>query len=252
MQKRNVAGIDHFLYDNEEEFRKYYTNEKLIDNWRDGVEDSWVKTDDGKVCQVLGRGTMTDSGGKRIREYVRTVMGTFCCESMRMEGEMRKNIYSMSSVDVQGVWNGEFEKTRSTSKEFLFGQYIIMGESVADAYIHAFKTKNRKYAKTRGNLLLCTNRVQNMIKEEINKYLEATGITPQYLLDQMKAIVDKEDTKDGDKIRAIQTLMQISGLMDTERKTQSVALFKGFTDEQIRAIQGGQARKLIEAKEEVK
>jgi len=46
--------------------------------------------------------------------------------------------------------------------------------------------------------------------------------------------------------------MQISGMMDTEKRTESLTLFQGFTKEQLDAIQGGDSKKLIEASREVK
>ena len=45
----------------------------------------------------------------------------------------------------------------------------------------------------------------------------------------MRSIVDSGDSQDRDKIQAIKTLMQISGMMDTEKRTESVAVFQGFT-----------------------
>jgi len=67
----------------------------------------------------------------------------------------------------------------------------------------------------------------------------------------MKEVVDDNGSQDKDKIQAIKTLMQISGMMDTEKRTESVTLFQGFTKEQLDAIQGGNSKKLIEASREV-
>ena len=54
-----------------------------------------------------------------------------------------------------------------------------------------------------------------------------------------------------DKIKAIKTLMQISGMMEVDKRTESVTLFQGFTKDQLNAIQGGNSKKLIEASREV-
>jgi hypothetical protein len=67
----------------------------------------------------------------------------------------------------------------------------------------------------------------------------------------MKEVVDDNGSQDKDKIQALKTLMQISGMMDTEKRTESVTLFQGFTKEQLDAIQGGDSKKLIEASREV-
>jgi len=90
-----------------------------------------------------------------------------------------------------------------------------------------------------------------MIREEIDKVLSDADITPLYLLEQMRDIVDKGDSNDRDKIQALKTLMQISGMMDTEKKTESVAVFQGFTKEQLDAIGGGNVKELASVEREI-
>ena len=75
--------------------------------------------------------------------------------------------------------------------------------------------------------------------------------TPLYLLEQMRSIVDNGDSQDRDKIQAIKTLMQISGMMDTDKRTESVAVFQGFTKEQLDAIGSGKVKQLASAEKEV-
>ena len=90
-----------------------------------------------------------------------------------------------------------------------------------------------------------------MIREEVDKVLHEAEITPLYLLEKMKSVIDNRGAQDKDKIQAIKTLMQISGMMETDKRTESVTLFQGFTKEQLDAIQGGNSKKLIEASREV-
>ena len=90
-----------------------------------------------------------------------------------------------------------------------------------------------------------------MIRDEIDKVLVDADITPLYLLEQMRGIVDSGDSQDRDKIQAIKTLMQISGMMDTEKRTESVAVFQGFTKEQLDAIGSGKVKQLAAAEKEV-
>ena len=44
--------------------------------------------------------------------------------------------------------------------------------------------------------------------------------------------------------------MKISGMMDTEKTTESLTLFQGFTKEQLNAIQGSEHKKLAEVKKD--
>jgi hypothetical protein len=72
--------------------------------------------------------------------------------------------------------------------------------------------------------------------------MSEVGITKRYLLENTKDIVDKRDTRDNDKLRAIETLMKISGMLSTEKKVDSVALiqeFTGFTKEKLKAFEQG-------------
>ena len=82
----------------------------------------------------------------------------------------------------------------------------------------------------------------NLIDKEIEILLSDTGITKTYLLEQTKGVVDKNDTRDSDKLRALETLMKISGLLSNDKKTESLALiqeFTGFSQEKLNAFKAG-------------
>jgi hypothetical protein len=140
------------------------------------------------------------------------------------------------------------ERKHATEKEFLFSKYVAKGDDVVEAYMKAFPSKKEDYAKSQAKLLLKTDRVKTLIREEIDKYLNEAEITPLYLLEEMRHIIDKGGTSDRDKLTAITTLMKLSGMMDTEKQTESVTLFQGFTKEQLNAIQGQEVKKLEEVK----
>ena len=81
-----------------------------------------------------------------------------------------------------------------------------------------------------------------MVNKEIEEILDDLGISKTYLLEQAKDIVDKKDARDSDKLRALETLMKIAGLLSTEKKTESLALiqeFKGFSRDKLKAFETG-------------
>ena len=81
-----------------------------------------------------------------------------------------------------------------------------------------------------------------MIDKEIEVLLSDSGITKTYLLEQTKQVIEKIDAKDSDKLREIETLMKISGLLNTDKKSESVALiqeFTGFSKEKLNAFKTG-------------
>ena len=92
-----IKNVEHRVYDDEEEFSQYCPNQKAKRNWREGTEGNWVLTDDGQVCEILKRGNLNKSQSSGVsKEYVRTAIGTFVCkDSEVMEGELRKNMYSI-------------------------------------------------------------------------------------------------------------------------------------------------------------
>jgi len=250
MITRKINKVNHPIYSSVEEFRRDNPDTELMDNWREGTEGCWVVSDDGQVCQVLKRGTMQKSKNVQVH-YVRVPLGTFVCKDhLTMEGEPRKNLYSFGLAD-KSAYAHKVEKKNTTQREFLFAQYVAKGEDVVDAFVKAFPTNNRVYAEGQAKILMKAQRIQRMIREEIDKVLSDAEITPLYLLEQMRNIVDRSESQDRDKIQAIKTLMQISGMMDTEKRTESVAVFQGFTKEQLDAIGAGNVKKLASAEREL-
>ena len=250
MRERTVKGVTHYLYDDVNEFRKYHESVSLSTDWRHSNTGDWVVTDDGQVCQVLHLGVLKKHDRKKETTFIRTIMGSFICSPrVRMEGDMKTNMHTFST-EGKSPSVRKRERKHATDKEFLFGKYVAKGDDVVQAYMKAFPSNNEKYAKSQAKLLLKTDRVKKLIREEIDKYLNEAEITPTYLLEEMRNIIDKGGSSDRDKITAITTLMKISGMMDTEKTTESVTLFQGFTKEQLNAIQGSQHKKLAEVKKD--
>ena len=252
MISRKINKVDHPIYESIEEFKKYNPNIDVVDNWRSSVEGNWIVSDDGQVCQVLKRGKIKNSKKSNLtKEYIRIPLGTFLCkDNIMIEGEPRENLYSFGLANKR-AWNHIIEKKELTHREFLFAQMVAKGENVVDSFLKAYPTNNRRYAEGQAKVLMKAKRIQTLIREEIDKVLTKADITPLYLLEQMKHIVDNGKSQDKDKIQAIKTLMQISGMMDTDKRTESVAVFQGFTKEQLDAIGSGGVKKLAEANREV-
>tara|TARA_X000001382_G_C3174927_1_gene180767 strand:- start:2641 stop:3402 length:762 start_codon:yes stop_codon:yes gene_type:complete len=250
MRERIVKGVTHYLYDDVNEFREHHEGVALVTDWRHSNKGDWILTDDGQVCQVLFLGILKKKDRKKETSFIRSIMGSYVCNpSVMIEGDMKTNMHTFSTAGESPSVRKKNRK-HATDKEFLFGKYVAKGDDVVEAYMKAFPSKNENYAKSQAKLLLKTDRVKNLIREEIDKYLNEAEITPNYLLEEMRDIIDKGGSSDRDKITAITTLMKISGMMDTEKTTESLTLFQGFTKEQLNAIQGSQHKKLAEVKKD--
>ena len=252
MNSRTIKGIDHLLFDNEDEFNKYMPNTPIITDWRNGNEGDWVLTDDGQVCQILKRGSLKNGRNVNVYNYyIRTVIGSFVCrKNVEISGEMRKNIYTFGATDKTPY---EIIKNRKkpTNKEFLFAKYVAKGEDTVEAFMKVFPAKSKEYAKSESNLLMSTKRIQSLIREEIEKVMNEAEITPLYILEKMKDIIESDVSRDSDKVSLLKELVSIAGMKDTEKKSESVTVFQGFSSEQLDAISGNNVKKIAGAKKEI-
>jgi hypothetical protein len=252
MKTRLVNGVKHCLFDNVAEFRDYHDSVALVSDWRHSNKGDWILTDDERVCQILHLGVMKKSDRKKETTFIRTIIGSFVCSpNVKLEGPMRTNMHTFSKEGKSPSVRRR-ERKNATNSEFLFAKYVAKGDDVVDAYMKAFPSNNKKYSERESKLLLKTERMRSLIREEIDKHLSEAEITPKYLLEEMRDIIDKKESSDRDKISAVTTLMKISGMMDTEKKSESLTLFQGFTKEQLNAIQEPKNKKLLEAKRDIK
>ena len=234
MYVKTISGVDYHLYDNEEEFRKHHKKAQLRENWRDAEEGEWALGDDGQVFTILRRAVMFSNQYNKKTDYIRTLLGTaFVVDNAKLQGEPPKDIYTFTRHK-----NSKY----ITAREKLFAKMVAMGRDATDAYLTVYKTKNRRYALTRSEILLRQKRIRTLINKEVEELMDDLGITKTYLLENAKSVVDKADVRDGDKLRALETLMKISGLLSTEKKTDSVALiqeFTGFSKDRLKAFETG-------------
>ena len=198
-------------------------------------------TDDEHVVQIL----------KKVKynniSIVRCVTGTYDINgSELMMSEIPENIYSFSKKD---KYKTVKNRKKVNTKEFLFAQYVARGVDITDSYIKAFDTDNKDYAKLKAQQLMRTERIKKVVSEEIRDILDSEGVTPNYIIQVFKQVTDLAD-KDGDRLRALESLAKISGLFETEKKSEQLTVFAGFTDEQLKAISNGQSKKLAAAKKE--
>jgi hypothetical protein len=163
-----------------------------------------------------------------------------------MDGDMRTNMHTFAK-DGESPTVRRKKRKKANEKEFLFASYVAKGDDVVKAYMNAFPSNNEKYSEQQAKMLLKTERVQNLIREEIDKHLQEAEITPKYLLEEMRNIIDKPDSSDRDRLSALNTLIKITGMLDTSKTTETVALFQGFSKEQLDAIQESKYEKISES-----
>ena len=233
MDFKDIKGKRHYVYSLTEWEIKYPKSK--LESWRVGLEGAWVLTDDDHVVQILKRAKYGDM------EVVRCITGTYNVDrDIEMTSEIPDNIYSFSKEDNHERF---LKKKKPSTKEFLFAKYIAKGEDTVESYLKAYKTNNRDYANRRANELLRSERVRNMVSEEIKKILDGEGVTPGYIIQTFKQVTDLAE-RDTDRLRALESLAKIAGLFETEKKREELTVFAGFTEEQMKAIGNGSTKKL--------
>ena len=224
-----VKGIKHTVYETKEETPPHL---KIVSDWRKGNIGDWVLADDKSVIQILRKGSMLRKNGERA--YVGTCTGTFIAlKDTYMDTDKRVNIYSFGgdSTPEQVVAN----RRKMTANEELFVAYVSQGLSPEDAYVKAFPTNNKQYARMKAVNLIKTERIQTAVKEELKPILEELSIDERMVLEGIRIeaqTAEKADTR-------LKALFKLSDILDLEDKSAAKVQqitgvqFQGLTDNMI-------------------
>lgn len=236
MRTYRIGKIEHLVYEDSSEIP-----DSLIvhSDWRSAAIGDWVKADDGCVIQILRGGAMKDCSGKE-QSYIGTCTGTFPVrENVKLDTSRRENIYSFG-----GTLAGEIRENL-TKSESLFVAYVSAGMDHEDAYMKAFKTKNKRYACKKASSLIRTSRVRTAMKEELKPVMEELNLDETFVLKEIKEVILSSD-KDETRLKA---LFKLADIMDMEDKNKTTvtqvsgALFQGFTPE---VLEGAERPKEID------
>ena len=239
MDYKEIKGKFHYLYDDVQEFKANHPDVVPERNWRCGMEGEWVFTDDMNICQILKIYHLKDMSGVKSQRVVRTVCGSFVCarKNTRMLGSdgVAENIYRFSCKN----------RNNKLPNERIFARYVAAGVGVTQAYSMTYpKAESKNYIKTAAQQLMKQENVRNMVPEEIKTILDEEGVNPDYIIGRYKDIADLAE-RDGDKLRSLDSLAKISGLFDTEKKSEQLTVWAGFSPEQLEKIKDGQEATLI-------
>lgn len=237
MRHYTVNNVQYVVYESEDELPP---DVYPIKDWRKGGLFDWVLADDGCYIQILRKGTMTKPKGK-VREvaYIGTCTGTFIVSpKTKMDTSRRVNIYSLGG-DVERNQRLDDRENLSTREE-LFVTYLAKGMDPRKAYLEAFPTNNPHYAGTRAGQLIKTARIRSAMKEELKPYMEQLGLDENYVLSNIKEVIDSSDNKVADKLKALFKLADIMDMEDkntTQVTTMTGAVFQGFTPEKLEEVE---------------
>jgi hypothetical protein len=236
MRHYKINSIQYTVFESKDELP---ANVTPVKDWRKGKLFDWVLADDGCYIQILRQGTMVKPKGKvRKVTYIGTCTGTFIVSpKTKMDTSKHVNIYSLGG-DIERNQRLDDRENLSTREE-LFVSHLAAGMDPRQAYLKVFPTNNPHYAGIRAGQLIKTARVRSKMKEELKPYMEALGLDENYVLSNIKEVIDscdKEDTK-------LKALFKLADILDMEDKnktqvtTMTGALFQGFTPEKLEEVE---------------
>ena len=226
-----IKKIEHKVYEDLDELPAELV---YLKDWRLAEVGDWVLADDGCIIQVLRKGFLYPKYRKSSC-YVGTCTGTWrCTDYYRMDTERRSNIYRFSSKSKAMISK---ERKALSVGETLFATHLVKGLNPTDAYLKAFRTKNRQYAEYISAKLIKKDRIRKAMKEELKPVMKSLGICPELVLAGIRDIATDEEAKHSDKLKALFELGEILELKETQKTTEiSGALFQGFQPQQLESV----------------
>ena len=229
MRYYRVNRVKHAVYESMDEVPPHINP---LQDWRKANIGDWAIADDNCIIQILRKGSMLRHNGER--GYIGTCTGTFInLKSTMMDTDKRTNIYSFggNATPEEVVIN----RKKMTANEELFVAYISQGLSPEDAYVKAFPTNNKHYARMKAVNLIRTERIKTAVKEELKPILEELSIDERMVLEGIRVeaqTAEKSDTR-------LKALFKLSDILDLEDKNatrvQQVTgiAFQGLTEDMI-------------------
>lgn len=184
--------------------------------WREGTVGGWVMTDDGYVCQVLGRKQYVKDG-KQFDFMQLSFMSIFVAGKRKVLWEQRRGQRAYGLGKTKRKWiDVEMGKTRLKR---LVDAYIeqtleIRGGKRAD---YDFQVLGEVYRKDQrepswtAKMMLRQPEVKQVISEKLSKLAAEEGVTPAWVMQKLKAAVDlAENVQDvGSMIRGLKEFREM-------------------------------------------
>ena len=234
MRTYRVKSFKHIIYEDDMELP---SSIKVVEDWKKGNIGDWVRADDECVIQILRKGKMLRKKGTRY--YIGTCTGTFLVlPETIMDTDKRPNRYSFGGYGTpeEVVRN----RKKLTANEELFVKFLMLDEdSPEEAYVKAFPTNNKRYARVKAVSLLQTERIRTRMKEELKPTLDELEIDNKMVL---KGIKDEAVLKTNKPDTRLKALFKLADILDLEDKSTtkvqqiSGAVFQGFTDEMLEPV----------------
>tara|TARA_R110000824_G_scaffold15900_1_gene66631 strand:+ start:251 stop:1039 length:789 start_codon:yes stop_codon:yes gene_type:complete len=260
MDFRAIKGKKHYVFDNIDEFYKYFTNlysmnpdNINIKDWRIANQLDWCVADDGGVVQILKKNTISHPNDRKnyklSKGYVRTVVGTFLINDrtyMDTDFDQHNNRYTFSKTigNKKNIKNRKF----TTNKEKIFTSSVVAGHGAVKSYMDAFNEVDEKKAQKKAVILLKQERIMHEIEKGVLDVAKELGLDHRYILNKLMHLADYSED-DNIILQSTKELGKIIGTNGTTVKQSEMGVlgvFQGFSPDQLDTAQKG----LLNAAEE--
>jgi len=233
MKSAKIKGIEHFVYETEQEFRMYH-NEPIVTPWQKADIGDWVLADDGGIVEILR------SGPKNKLRYVGTIVGTFLCDGkQKMDTNFDKHPYRYTFT---GIESRHLNLNRKLSqKERAFYVFLSMGDSPETALGKVYDIHDGNYKKFKIKYLLSKPAGIEMVTKLAEKAAQEAGVS---LTDIMKRM-----NKRGEQTTDLKTAQKadetLGKWLGVEEQSVPVAPYMIMGQEVVRELYDAEHHKLV-------
>jgi len=219
MYTKRIKGELNYIFDSVDEFVQHFSPDvpELWDNWRDAPAGAWVKSDDGRICQILYKGTL----GRHT--VIRTILGMYNCTSkteyLDTDPKLHRDRFSFGRA--------KYEKDYITAAEKRWVHFMMNGAEPIVAYKMAFpKAKSEKYIHKRVHNLLTSRRFKMAMKREAKEAADKLGVSAEYVIKGFKKM-HEQATNEKYRLDALKELAKIADIYPDEPITKGLPIPQG-------------------------
>jgi|TARA_R100000789_G_scaffold11157_2_gene15011 hypothetical protein len=245
MKYGTIKGISHYIFDSDDEISNFFGGNPptIVNDWRNGIEGDWVRSDDGCILQLLKVSKELPHPGDRknykwTNGWLRTVVGTFIIRNdtyMDTDFDKHPDRYTFSGKKKTPHQRIK-ERESATKREKIFATNIAVGMGPVKSYMDAFeKEQNPQSARKKAVLLLKQERIMKEVEKSVLDVAKELGIDHKYILDKLKCLAENTDDMNI-VLQATKELGKAVGTMGTtvrQKEMGIVGMFSGFTPQEL-------------------
>tara|TARA_R100001377_G_scaffold16197_1_gene8244 strand:- start:9168 stop:9998 length:831 start_codon:yes stop_codon:yes gene_type:complete len=218
------------------DFEQYECNEinslgiKAVEDWRNAEVGDWIRTNDDKVVEVVGKRFKKFKGKRKQITFIRTGFGETPTYYAKVYAKRQKDWSGNDLVYKQYVRNVPATVLQKQFADYIskFGEMDKNGKfdcaSIVDAYTNAFSDNNPKQALRRGLRILRKKYISDRISMNIRETLLEHGMDDNWIVNQYRDIIDSAPVNA--KLNALNRVSELLGhtRKEKEEKTQNIIM----------------------------